>query len=115
MGEEDDRLFGMVDGLAREVWLIVDDERDHVRAGDVVGSDDDEFVPGHARLEIDVADDAARRRAADGEAVQHAGQRQIVDVARLAGDLAAAFLARNGLTNGGHRTIVGRAVRSVAR
>ena len=61
MGEEDDGFFRMVDGLAREVGLIVDDQRDDVRAGNVGGRDDDELVPGHARLEIDAADDAARR------------------------------------------------------
>ena len=66
VGEEDDRLFGMVDGLVGEVGLIVDDQRDDVRAGDVGGGDDDELVPGDARLEVDVADDAARRRTADG-------------------------------------------------
>ena len=73
MGEEDDGFFGMVDGLAREVGLIVDDQRDDVRTGNVGGRDDDELVPGHARLELDVADDAARRLAADGDAVQHPG------------------------------------------
>ena len=96
VGEEDDRFFRVVDGLAREVGLIVDDQRDDVRAGNVGGGDDDELVPGHARLELDAADDAARRLAAHGDAVQHPWQRQVVDVARLAGDLAAAFLARNG-------------------
>ena len=56
VGEEDDRLFGVVDDVAGEVGLIVDDQRDDVRARDVVGGDDGELVPGDARLEIDVAD-----------------------------------------------------------
>ena len=93
MGEEDDGFFRMVDGLAREVGLIVDDQRDDVRAGNVGGRDDDELVPGHARLELDAADDAARRLAPDGDAVQHPRQHQVVDVARLTGDLAAALFA----------------------
>ena len=103
MGEEDDGFFRMVDGLAREVGLIVDDQRDDVRAGNVGGRDDDELVPGHARLELDAADDAARRLAADGDAVQHPRQHQVVDVARLTGDLAAALFARNGRAYRGHR------------
>ena len=40
-----------------------------------------------------LADAAARDRAADRDAVQHPGRRDVVDVQRLAGDLRAAFLA----------------------
>ena len=52
-------------------------------------------------LEVDVADESARRGAADGRAVQHPGQREVVDVSRLAGDFSPPFLARNGLADHG--------------
>ena len=39
---------------------------------------------------------------ADRDAVQHARHRQVVDVARLAGDFRAAFLAWNGATHHRH-------------
>ena len=51
---------------------------------------------GMAGIEVDAEDAAARDLAADGHAVQHARQRDVVDVARLAGDLGAPLAARNG-------------------
>ena len=49
VGEQDDRLFGMVDDVVGEVGLVVDDQRDPVVAGDVGGRDDGELVPGDRR------------------------------------------------------------------
>ncbi len=75
MREQDDRLFGVVDDAVGEVGLVVEDERDAVGAGDVFRGDDDELVPRDAFVEDDVADAPARRGAADGRAVEHAGER----------------------------------------
>ena len=89
-----------------EVRLIVGDERHDVGAGDVAGGDDRDRVPGNARAVSDVANHAPRRRAAHRDAVEHAGQPQIVDVARLAGDLRASFLAWDRLPDGWHERIL---------
>ena len=64
--------------------------------GNVGGGDDGELVPGDGRIEVDAEDAPARDLAAHRRAVEHAGQREVVDVARLPGDLVAPFTARNG-------------------
>ena len=59
--EQHDRLFGMIDDVVGEIGLVVEDQRDAFVPGNVGGGDDDELVPGDVGLEVDVADDAARR------------------------------------------------------
>ena len=99
MREERDRLFGMVDRFAREVGLVVDDQRDAVAAGHIRGGDDGELVPRNAGSEVDAEDAAARDLAAHGRPVEHAGQREVVDVPRPASDLGLAFATRQGSTD----------------
>ena len=99
MGEQHDRLFGVIDDVVGQAGLVVQDERDAIGRGDVARGDDGELVPGKAALEADAANASARDRTPDGDAVQEARHRQVVHVARLAGDLRAAFFAWNRLTN----------------
>ncbi len=61
MGEEKDRLLGVIDALVGEIGLVVEDQGDDIPSGDVGGGDDRDLVPGDARLVDDVAKDAARR------------------------------------------------------
>jgi hypothetical protein len=100
--QQDDRLLGMVDVSVGEVRLVVRDERDDVAPRHVSRGDDGDLIPGDGGIEVDLVEDAARDGAADRRAVQHAGQRQIVDVPRLAGDLGSPFLAGHGTADGGH-------------
>jgi hypothetical protein len=100
MGEEDDRLFLVVDAIVREVWLIVGDERDDVGAWDVSGSDDREFVPGDAAAVMNSFDEAARDVAANGHSMKHARKEEIVNVTRLSRDLGATFLPDNRSADG---------------
>ncbi len=95
--EQDDWLFRVVDELAGKIWLIQQDERDAVFARNVFRRHDDEFVPGDVALKGDVLDAATRARAADGRAVEHLREVQIVYIARLPRDFIAAFFARHGL------------------
>ena len=83
----------MIDTVVREIRLIVGNQRDDVAAGNVRRADDGDFVPGNRRIEANVLDEAAWNGTANGDAVEHPRQREIVDVARLAGDLGPAFLA----------------------
>ena len=101
--EEDDRLLGVIDPGVGEVRLIVGDQRDDVLAGNVAGANDGELVPRKRGIEANLADRAARDRAPDGRAVQHPGQRQVVDVAGLARDLGAPFFPGNRSTDRCHR------------
>ncbi len=93
MREQDDGLFRMVHAIVREVRLIVDDERDAIDARNVGRRDDREARTGTGRAEVDAPDVAARRGTSDSDPVQHPRQREIVHVARLAGDLRTAFPA----------------------
>ena len=43
----------MVDGLIREAWLVVDDQRHDILPRNVSRGNDDEFVPGNVRSEFD--------------------------------------------------------------
>src|SRR5258706_2575386 len=96
VGDEHHRLLGVVDHVAREEGLIVENQRDVILAGNVGGGDDGELVPGNARLEDDVADAAATGGIADGGSVKHAGKLEVVDVLGVAGDFRDTFFAENG-------------------
>ena len=106
MRDQDDRLLRMRDLAIGKVRLIVEDQRDDIGAGNVVGGDDRELVPGNAAGIEDLADDAAGRGAAHRRAMEHPGQCQIVHVASLAGHLGSPFFSRNGLADRGHSTIL---------
>ena len=97
VGEENDRLFRVVHDAVRQARLIVQNEHDAVRRRHVLRGDDGELVPGKSLSEVDVLDPAARSRTSDGDAVQHARQRDVVDVLGVAGNFGAAFLAGDGL------------------
>src|SRR5207249_3335182 len=106
------RFFRMIDDFVGEVRLVVENQRDIVFTGDVFRGNDREFIPrniavrtacGSGRLiEGNIFDAAARNRTAHGDAVQHAGETQIVNVKRLAGNLLPAFFAGNGFADEGH-------------
>jgi hypothetical protein len=95
MRDERDRLLAVVDDVTREERLIVEDQLDDVRPGDVGGGDDDELVPRDRGIERDRLDPPARDRAPYGDPVQHARRRHVVHVHRLPGDLGAPFLAQH--------------------
>ena len=102
MGEEDDRLFGMVDDVRRRGTA---DRRRSARRRCVPGMsaavtmvNSSQGTPGSKSMSRMMPRGAGLRTV---DAVQHPRQREVVDVARLAGDFAAPFLARNGLTNHG--------------
>ena len=45
MGQQQDRLLGMIDVAIREARLIVFDQSDAIFAGNVFRGDDDKFIP----------------------------------------------------------------------
>src|SRR5690349_1124110 len=90
----------MIHEAVGEIWLIVEDERDVVCAGDVFRGDDDELVPGNVAVEGDVRDLAARDGTPHGRAVKHVREGQIIDVQRLTGDFSAALFAGNWFADG---------------
>src|SRR6185369_17215933 len=84
----------MVDEIRREIWLIVENERDVVCAGNVFRGDDRELVPRQIAFKRNVRDLPPCGGAAHSRAVQHLGKREIVDVKRRAGDFLSAFFSR---------------------
>ena len=93
MRKQNDRFFRVINDAVCQARLIVEDERDAVFAGNVFGGYDDEFGPVDFRGEGDFADGAARGFAADGSAVQHAGEAHVVNVEGGSGDFVAALFA----------------------
>src|SRR4029077_1617276 len=95
MGEQQDRLFWMVDDSVRQARLIFADQRDTILPGNILGGNDKELLPIDAASKSDVFDVAAWNGAADSGAIKHVGQGPIVDVESAPSDLVVAFLARN--------------------
>ncbi len=73
--------------------LVVMDEADDVRAGDVVGGRDDDPVPRERLLEVEGDEPGMRLGRADRAAVPGPGEDEIVGVQRLAGQLAGSLAA----------------------
>ena len=122
MREEDDGFFRMVDGLAREVGLIVDDQRDDVVPGmssAVTTMNSSQGTPGSKSMP---------RMMPRGEGLRTVmpcsmpGSVEVVDVARLAGDFARGLPCaewtrrstgiRRGLCMGLPASVRGRVVRA---
>ena len=76
--------------------MVFGEVDDAVFAGDVGGGDDGELVPGDGGVVVDGEDAAAGDGAADGGAVPHAGEGDVVDVLGAAQDLGEAFFADGG-------------------
>src|SRR5207237_1368241 len=68
---------------------------------DIVMIDEGEAAPVELRVALDGDDLSPRHRRADGRAVEHAGEAQIVDVARRAGHFFDAFGACHVPSDGG--------------
>ena len=98
MSQQQHGLFRMIDAIARQARLVVEDQSDAVGAGNVARRDDDEFRPRDDRIEGYPFDESAWSAAANRGAVEHPRQREIIDVLRRAGDLRASFPPRHGLT-----------------
>jgi hypothetical protein len=64
-------------------------------SGYILRRDDGEFFPGNAVCEMDTKNLSAGSGTPHGHSVDHLREIQIVDIARAAGDLSAAFLAGN--------------------
>jgi hypothetical protein len=94
VGQQHHRFLGVVDSLVGQARLVLFEQRDGVLARDVGGGDDVEVFPRDAGVVGDAAQVATGNPAADGDPVEGASDRQIVDVDGLAGDLGDAFLAR---------------------
>src|SRR5271166_1976869 len=78
----------------RQAGLIVSDQGDAILARNVFCCDDRKLAPVELRVKRDFLDYAARNLAANGRSVEHSRQGHVIDVARRAGYLVAAFLAR---------------------
>ena len=61
VGQQHNRLFGVIDAIGGQARLIVDDEGNAIDAGNVSGRDDGQFVPGNAG-----PNSMARNAASDG-------------------------------------------------
>ena len=93
--QQQNRFFRMIDKLTRQAGLIVFDQRDAVLPWNIFAGDNHKFVPGDFRPIRNRPDSAARNLAAHRRPVKHAGQGHVVNVPGLAGNLVAAFLARD--------------------
>src|SRR6185295_12222015 len=106
--EQDDRLGDVADLDLRQRRLVVVDQRDDVATGNVGGADDREARCLQIRPDVD--DAAGRNRRPDRAAVQQTGKGVIVDVARGAGHLVDALLAKDVAANRSgdahHRAII---------
>src|SRR6266478_8399609 len=96
VGQEENRFFGMIDGLCGEARLVVEDQSDAIFPWNVFGCDCYKLFPRNTRAIGDFPDFAARNAAAYGCAVKHAGQNHVIHVARRPSDFVTAFLAWNG-------------------
>jgi hypothetical protein len=65
-------------------------------SGNVLGRRDDEFLPVNRWIERYSIDFAPSNLAADGGAIEHAGQAHVVNILGRASNFVAAFLARDG-------------------
>ena len=115
MRQQQNRLGDVIDLVLGQARLIVVDERDDVAAGDVAIIDDGETGRGRSRGEWG----RARPRGIVERmvrAVEHARERQVVDVFRGAGDFGVGVLPPNVLANGAsHETTltdIGRRLRA---
>ena len=77
----------MVDYAVGEVRLVVEYERDVVRAGNVRGGDDGDLVPRHAFAERYIFYARVRDCASHRDAVEHTVGVEVVNVERRARDL----------------------------
>src|SRR5262249_48332400 len=82
--------------------LIVANERDEIRPGNIGGRNDGELVPRDPVAIMDRLDQPARDRASNRDTVKHARKEEIVDVPGLSGDLRTTFLPNNRAADG-HR------------
>src|ERR1700733_13314422 len=96
MGQQQDRLFRMIDDTFGQAGLVIYDEGDDIAARDIFSGHDSELVPGNAFTKFDFFDRAAGNAAAHRGAKDHARQREIVNIARLPSQLGCALLAGNG-------------------
>lgn len=83
MGQQENRLFRVIDRSIRQTWLIVFDQGDTILAGDILRGDDYELVPIKVWSEHDIFYFAAGDAATHRRAVQHVRQNHVVDVPRF--------------------------------
>src|ERR1700730_526375 len=95
MGQQENRLLGMVHNPIRQTWLIVDDQNDAVLPRDIFCRHNNKLVPCDSRAKSYLFNLAARNAAADSGTVEHVRQRHVIDVLRSASNFVASLLARN--------------------
>jgi len=112
VGEEEDRLFDVVDVGDCEAGMVFCEVDDGVFAGDVGCGDDGVFVPGDGGVKGDGGDAAAGDGAADGGSEPHIWEGDVVDVQGAAQDFVSSFFADGGaaddLWTAGHRGYRGK-------
>ncbi len=96
MSQKQNGLFSVIHRFGGQTGLVVEDKNDAVFPWNVLGSDNNEFVPVDARIESDLPDFPARYVAADGGAMQHARQNHVVNIASRTGDFVPALFAGYG-------------------
>ncbi len=101
VSQQQDRLLGVVHDFMRQVGLVVRDQSDAIRSGNIFCGDDYEFIPGNALAESDFSYFSARNGAPHGGTVEHSGHHNVVDVLRTTCDFVPPFLPRNRHTDNG--------------
>src|SRR5262245_33339861 len=94
-------LLGMIDDAISEARLVIKDQRDDVATRNVLRRNDDIFAPLNSASKCYLSNFSAGDLAADSCAVQHSGQRHIVDITRTASDLVEPLLTRDRTTDNG--------------
>src|SRR5580704_16219409 len=89
----------MVYGLIGEAWLVVQDQRHGILTRNVCSRNDDEFVPGNVRSELQAEYFAARDFTPHGNSVDHSREGEIVNIPCAAGHLVAPFFPWNRLAD----------------
>ena len=102
MRDQHDRLGEVSDDALGQARLIVGNQRHDVAARDVTMIDDGE--PDCVEEEVDRPDPATGDRRADGPAVDHAGEDEVVDVLCRPSDLIGTVTAWQAATNYRHNT-----------
>src|SRR3954465_4950177 len=98
MRQQQDRFGKMPDALASEARLIVLDQGDDIAARHVAVIRNREAAG--VEVEVDARNLSTRNRGANGAGVKQSGKREVVDIARRAGDLLDAFFAQDVATDG---------------
>src|SRR5271166_762488 len=91
----------MIHEAVGEARLIVDNQRNAVRSGNVGRANNREFIPRNCGAEMNPDDTAPGYSTAHRSAMEHTRKAQIIHIFRLPSNLFPALFARNGKSNHG--------------